>query len=44
MPLTGNVHHDIKKLYMENKKKGKPRKRDQIVAIALSEARRKKYA
>jgi hypothetical protein len=48
MPLTGNVSRDIKELLADNKKKGKekgangkPRSRKQIIAIALSEARKK---
>ena len=49
MPLTKNVSKNIRELYKDNKKKGKargangkPRSRKQIIAIALSAARRKK--
>lgn len=45
MPLTKNVSENIKELYKDNKKKGKekgangkPRSRDQIIAIALNAA------
>lgn len=44
MPLGRNVSENMKKLYEENKEKKshheKPRKRSQMVAIALSEARK----
>jgi len=49
MPLTKNVSKNIKDLYKDNKKKGKekgangkPRKRSQIIAIALSAAGKSK--
>jgi len=49
MPLTGNVSRDISELYRDNKKKGKergangkPRSREQIIAIAMSVNKRKK--
>lgn len=45
MPLTDNVKQNIKELYADNKKpgkakgaNGKPRKLNQIVAIALNAA------
>jgi len=48
MPLTVNVSKNIKELYLDNKKKGKAkgaggkvRSRKQIIAIALSAARKK---
>lgn len=48
MPLTSNVSKNISELYKDNKKKGKARgangktrSRNQIIAIALAEARRK---
>ena len=47
MPLGKNVSANIKELYNDNKKKGiargangKPRSRKQIVAIAISAAKR----
>lgn len=44
MPLGRNVSKNMEKLYEENKAKRehgeKPRKRSQMVAIALSEARK----
>ncbi len=47
MPLTSNVSKNIKELYADNKKlgkargaNGKPRNRAQIVAIAMSAARK----
>jgi len=49
MPLTGSVSENISELYRDNKRKGKergangkPRSRSQIIAIAISEARKKK--
>jgi len=48
MPLSKNVNKNIKELYADNKKKGKAkgangkaRPRKQIIAIALSAAKRK---
>lgn len=41
MPLTGDPSKDIKELTMANRHKGKKRSKKQIVAIALSEERRK---
>jgi hypothetical protein len=48
MPLGKNVSANIKELYKDNKKKGKargaggkPRSRKQIIAIAMSAARKK---
>ena len=47
MPLTKNVNKNVSELYRDNKKKGKargangkPRSRAQIIAIALSAARK----
>lgn len=44
MPLSANVGENMRKLFEENKEKKasgeKPRKRSQMVAIALEEARR----
>lgn len=49
MPLTSNVSSNIKELYKDNKKKGrargakgKKRSRQQIIAIAVSAAKKKK--
>lgn len=49
MPLSKNVSKNIRELYADNKKKGKargangkPRSRAQIIAIAMSAAKRKK--
>ena len=49
MPLTGNVSNDIRELYKDNKKSGKargqngkPRTRQQIIAIALSKVKNDK--
>lgn len=49
MPLSKNVSKNIRELYKDNMKKGKargangkPRVRKQIIAIALSAAKRKK--
>lgn len=49
MPLSNNVSKNIKELYADNKKSGKakgangkPRSRKQILAIALSAARKGK--
>jgi len=49
MPLSKNVSKNIRELYKDNMKKGKargangkPRGRKQIIAIALSAAKRKK--
>jgi hypothetical protein len=50
MPLGKNVSANIRELYADNKKKGKergaggkPRSKDQIIAIALSAAGKSKY-
>lgn len=50
MPLGKNVSQNIKELYKDNKKSGKekgangkPRSRDQIIAIAMSAAGKSKY-
>lgn len=47
MPLGKNVSKNIRELYKDNKKKGKakgaggkPRKRDQIIAIAMHAAKK----
>lgn len=47
MPLTGNIGANIRELRADNKKKGKargasgkPRSKEQIIAIALSVARK----
>lgn len=47
MPLTSNVSQNIKELYRDNKRtgkargaNGKPRGRAQIIAIAMSAARK----
>jgi len=49
MPLTNNVSQNIRELYADNKKSGKERgaggrvrSRKQIIAIALSKARKGK--
>lgn len=49
MPLTKNVSKNIRELYKDNKKSGKargangkPRSRSQILAIALSKAKKGK--
>lgn len=49
MPLGKNISKNIKELYKDNKKSGKakgangkPRSRKQIIAIAISAARKKK--
>jgi hypothetical protein len=49
MPLGSNIKKNIRELFADNKKKGKsrgangrPRSRKQIIAIALSAAKRKK--
>ena len=48
MPLTGNIAKDFTELYRDNKKKGKEkgangkaRSRAQIIAIVLSQHRKK---
>jgi len=48
MPLTKNIKKNFEELYADNKKSGKekgangkPRSRQQIIAIALSTARNK---
>lgn len=43
MPLTGKVAADIRELHAANKHKAKKRSHKQIVAIAISEARKKRY-
>ena len=49
MPLGKNISKNIRELYADNKKKGQargaggtPRSRKQIIAIAMSAARKKK--
>lgn len=49
MPLGKNIQKNIRELYADNKKSGKakgangkPRSRDQIIAIAYSAAKKKK--
>jgi hypothetical protein len=49
MPLGKNISKNIRELYKDNKKSGKargangtPRSRKQIIAIALSAARKKR--
>ncbi len=49
MPLTKNIGKNIKELYADNKKSGKargangkPRSRRQIIAIAVSAAKKKR--
>lgn len=49
MPLGKNIKKNFHELYLDNKKKGKargangkPRSRAQIIAIALSAAKKKK--
>jgi hypothetical protein len=41
VPLTSSIPKSIHELYRSNKGKSKPRAHDQIVAIALSEARKR---